>query len=114
MGEWTNRDFQTLGITRIRIKRANPGSRRIVVHLWTKSSQPTGEMDHGDANATLGNGVLSVNQTSLIDVDKMEMTLLENGDMQVDAHPRFSGRESVDHISGKSVFGKGLVHDWSR
>jgi hypothetical protein len=34
--------------------------------------------------------------------------------MQVDAHPRFSGRESVDHISGKSVFGKGLVHDWSR
>jgi hypothetical protein len=114
LGEWTNRDFQTLGITRIRIKRANPSSKRIVVHVWTKSSQPTGEMDHGDANATLGNGILSVNQTSLIDVDRMEMTLLENGDMQLDAHPRFSGRESVDHISGKSVFGKGLVHDWSR
>ena len=114
LGEWTNRDFQTRGITRIRIKRASPGSRRIVVHLWTKSSQPTGEMDHGDANAALGNGVLSVNQTSLIDVDKMEMTLRENGDMQVDAHPRFSGRESVDHFSGKSVFGKDLVHDWSR
>lgn len=107
LGEWINKDFQTLGITRIRIKRANPGSSRIVVHLWSKSSQPTGEgeMDHGDANATLDKGVLSVNQTSLIDVDRMEMTLLENGDMQVDAHPRFTGRESVDHTSGKSVFG---------
>jgi hypothetical protein len=71
-------------------------------------------MDHGDADATMGNGVLSVNQTSLIDVDRMEIRLLENGDMQVDAHPRFSGRETIDHISGKSVFGKGLVHDWSR
>ena len=26
LGEWTNRDFQTLGLTRIRISRANPGS----------------------------------------------------------------------------------------
>ncbi len=105
LGEWTNRDFQTLGITRIQIIRAR-GSNRIVVRLWTKSKGPTGEWDHGDANAVLRNNVLSVNQTSLIDVDTMEMTLLENGDMQVDAHPRFSGRESVDHISGKSVFGK--------
>ena len=111
LGEWTNRDFQTLGITRIRISRAIRGSGRIVVRIWTKSSGPTGEWDHGDANAVLGNKILSVNQTSLGDVDKMEMTLLENGDMQVDAHPRFSGRESVDHLSGKSVFGKGLIHD---
>jgi hypothetical protein len=113
LGEWTNRDFQTLGITRIRISRASRGSGRIVVRLWTKSSEPTGEWDHGDANAALGNKVLLVNQTSLGDVDKLEMTLLENGDMQVDAHSRFSGRESVDHTSGKSIFGKGLVHDRS-
>jgi hypothetical protein len=113
LGEWTNRDFQTLGITRIHIIRAR-GSNRIVVRLWTKSKGPMGEWNQGETNATLGNNVLSVNQTPLGDADRLEMTLLENGDMQVDAHPRFSGRESVDHISGKSVFGKGLVHDWSR
>ena len=48
----------------------------------------------GEANATLGDGVLSVNQTSLVDVDRMEMTLLENGDLQVDAHPRLSGERA--------------------
>jgi hypothetical protein len=110
LGEWTNRDVQTLGITRIHIVRAR-GSNRIVVRLWTKSKGPTREWKQGEANATLGTKVLSVNQTSLVDVDKLEMTLLENGDMQVDAHPRFSGRESVDHISGKSVFRRGLVRD---
>jgi len=105
LGEWTNRDFQTLGIKRIRISLAR-GTRRIVVRIWTKSSQPSGEWDNGEVNAVLGNQVLSVPRSSLGDVDKLEMTLLRNGEMQVEAHPRFSGRESVDHTSGNYIFRK--------
>jgi hypothetical protein len=108
VGEWTNKDFKTRGITRAHIRL--DGS-RVIVHMWGRCHPK--ECDSGEATASAKGQTLSLTWNQGFAVMTQELTLLADGSLQLTAHRHFTDKSGRKDYDSKDTFAKGLVHDWS-
>lgn len=108
VGDWTNKDFQTRGITRVQIRLDGTN---VIAHVWGRC-HPT-ECDWGDATATSKGQTLSLTWNQGFAAKMQELTLLADGSLQVVGHCHFTDSSGRKDSDSTDVFAKGLVHDWS-
>jgi len=104
VGDWTNKDFQTRGITRVKIRLDGTN---VIAHVWGRC-HPT-ECDWGEKIATAKGQTLTLTWKQGFE----EFTVLADGSLQVVVHRRFTDNSGRKDYNSKDIFAKGLVHDWS-
>jgi hypothetical protein len=108
VGEWTNKDFNTAGITRVQIRR--DGS-RLIAHMWGRCTPV--ECDWGEAEAMQTDKALRLKWDQKFCVRTQELTLLNDGSLQVAEHSHFTDNSGREDYDSTAIFAKGLVHNWS-
>jgi len=85
IGEWTNKDSDTGGITRVHIRRDGT---RVMVHMWGRC-YPT-ECDWGETEATEKGSILLLTWDQKFYVRTQELRALTDGSLQVIEHCHFT------------------------
>ena len=108
VGEWTNKDLETRGITRIHIRQFGG---RILVHMWGRCHPK--ECDWGDATAREDEQALSVTWESRFAARDQKLALLADGSLQLQMHTHFIDRSKRPDRDDTYTFVKGPAHNWS-
>lgn len=107
IGEWTNKDFETRGNTRIHVRLVGD---KIMVHAWGRC-HPI-ECDWGETNAVLHGQTLSVTWEQGFATKTQDMTLLPDGTMELKSHVVYKEKDRKNQ-DAKAIFVRGLVHNWT-
>ena len=108
VGDWTNKDFQTRGITRVQIRLDGTN---ITAHVWGRC-HPT-ECDWGKTTAAAKGQTLTLTWKQGFKVETQELTVLADGSLQVVGHCHFTDSSGRKDYDSNDILAKGLVHDWS-
>jgi hypothetical protein len=108
VGKWTNKDFETPGVTRIEIRLDDSG---VVVHMWGRCHPK--ECDWGETTAIPKDRVLSLKWDQKFCAKTQQLKLVSDKSLQLTTHCHFTDNSGRRDYDSREVFAKGLVHDWN-